>query len=475
MQAPSIQGDNRDVFESMPVPRALATLAIPTIISQLITLVYNLADAYFVGLTRNAYMIAAVSLVYPVFSMTVALSNLLGVGGGNLISRLLGEHKEQEARKVCVFSLYGAACVSVLFSLGVWAPLPNLLRMLGASADTMTYARQYMMLVVVAGTLPTVLSNTMGTLLRSAGYARQASFGLSMGAILNIVLDPLFMFVLLPEGDEVIGAALATLLSNTVAAWYFFITLAGKQHESCLCLSPRIGFPNRTMIGRVLYIGMPSALTTLLYDLTNVCLDACMAAHGDHQLAALGIVLKAERLPLNTCVGLCLGMMPLVAYNDSAGNQERMRALIGATRVTGLVITAVSILFYEFCSGWIIQLFLGSSSQNGEGVAETLAYGIIFLRCRCVASPFAFLNFHTTYTLQALGDGRTTLMISVLRQCVFYLPILFLMNQFAGELGLVWTQTIAELAAFTVAYTLFRRALRRRQEPAISLEQDTRG
>lgn len=453
---------NRAVFETATVPRALATLAIPTIISQLITLVYNLADAYFVGLTRNAYMIAAVSLIYPVFSMTVALSNLFGVGGGNLISRLLGEKQETEAQQVCVFSIYGAVCVSILFSLSIWIPMDGLLKVLGASSDTMPYARQYMALVVVAGTLPTVLSNTMGTLLRSTGYAKQASFGLSMGAVLNILLDPLFMFVLLPDGCEVIGAALATLIANTLSALYFCVAVARRQQESCLCLIPKAGFPGRRTIGRILYIGMPSALTTLLYDLTNVCLDSRMAAHGDHQLAALGIVLKAERLPLNTCVGLCLGMMPLVAFNDSAGNQKRMREFIRTARITGLVISGVSILFYEVCSRWVIQLFLGSSSGAGEGVAETLAYGILFLRCRCVASPFAFLNFHTTYTLQAMGDGGTTLLISALRQCVFYLPILFIMDYLAGEWGLVWTQTIAELAAFTVAYTLFRRAMRRR-------------
>lgn len=445
------------IFETMPVPRALASLAIPTIISQLITLVYNLADAYFVGLTGNAYMIGAVSLVYPVFSMTIALANLFGVGGGNLISRLLGVQRQGEAKKVCMFSFYAAICVSLLFSSVVGVSLVPLLRALGASADTMPYARQYMLLVVVAGTLPTVLSATMGHLLRSVGYAKKASIGLSMGAVLNIILDPIFMFVLLPAGREVIGAALATMTANAIASLYFLGVIAKLQRSTALCLSPKIGMPEKKTVAAVFSIGLPSALTVLFYDITNVCLNARMAAYGDYQLAALGIVIKAERLPLNTGVGICLGMMPLVAYNDTAGNHKRMRAFIRTARIAGLVVAAVSILLYETCTGEIVRLFFNASASDPTAAAETLRYGILFLHFRCLASPFAFMNFHITYTLQALGEGRTTLLLAALRQCGFYLPILFLMDAVVGQLGLVWTQTIAEIVTLLIAFYVFRR------------------
>lgn len=234
---------NTELFEYVPVPRALATLAIPTIVSQLITLIYNLADAYFVGRTGNAYMIAAVSLIYPVFSMTAALSNPFGVGGGSLISRLLGIRQEEQARKICVFSIYAAVCISVFFSLLCFLFLSPLLQILGASTMAMEYARQYMIIVVIYGTLPTVLSNTIAHLVGSTGYAKFASVGLSMGAVLNILLNPLFMFVLLPPGQEIVGAALATMLSNTVSTVYFLCVIAVLQKNLFYAYRPKTACP----------------------------------------------------------------------------------------------------------------------------------------------------------------------------------------------------------------------------------------
>lgn len=448
---------NEVLFETAPVPQALATLAVPTIISQLITLVYNLADAYFVGRTGNTYMIAAVSLVYPVFSMTAALANLFGVGGGSLISRLLGAKQDKQAEKVCVFSFYAAILVSLFFSLGSFLFLKPILKLLGASPDTMEYARQYMLLVIVLGTIPTVLSATMAHLLRSIGYARQAGVGLSLGAGLNIVLDPLFMFVLLPAGWEVAGAALATMLSNTIAAIYFLIMILRLQKTTSLCLRLSVGLPERKNISLVLSVGLPSALTVLFYDVANVFLNKLMSLHGDYQLAALGIVLKAERLPLNTGVGLCQGMMPLVAYNYAAKNERRMNAIIRTARISGLIVSAFSILLYEVFSGSIVRVFISASAGNVADAARTVGFGISFLRYRCLAAPFAFMNFHITYTLQAMGDGKNTLMLAALRQCIFYIPIMFIMNYFFGADGLVWTQIIAELITLCIAFGILKK------------------
>lgn len=448
---------NEVLFETAPVPQALATLAVPTIISQLITLVYNLADAYFVGRTGNTYMIAAVSLVYPVFSMTAALANLFGVGGGSLISRLLGAKQDKQAEKVCVFSFYAAILVSLFFSLGSFLFLKPILKLLGASPDTMEYARQYMFLVIVLGTIPTVLSATMAHLLRSIGYARQAGVGLSLGAGLNIVLDPLFMFVLLPAGWEVAGAALATMLSNTIAAIYFLIMFLRLQKTTSLCLRLSVGLPECKNISLVLSVGLPSALTVLFYDVANVFLNKLMSLHGDYQLAALGIVLKAERLPLNTGVGLCQGMMPLVAYNYAAKNERRMNAIIRTARISGLIVSAFSILLYEVFSGSIVHVFISASAGNVADAARTVGFGISFLRYRCLAAPFAFMNFHITYTLQAMGDGKNTLMLAALRQCIFYIPIMFIMNYFFGADGLVWTQIIAELITLCIAFGILKK------------------
>ena len=187
---------NKAVFEAMPVPKALATLAIPSIISQLIALAYNIADTYFIGRTNDPYKIAAVSLLYVLVAIMGGLSNLFGVGGGSLISRLLGARKDDEAKKACAFSFYGSIATALIYSIGCLIFMDPLLRWMGASENTLGYASSYAFYVIVLGGLPAILSMSMAHLLRSEGYAKQASLGLGMGGILNILLDPLFIFAL---------------------------------------------------------------------------------------------------------------------------------------------------------------------------------------------------------------------------------------------------------------------------------------
>ncbi|HBA68762.1 MAG TPA: MATE family efflux transporter [Lachnospiraceae bacterium] len=448
---------NQMLFEEMRVPKALATLAIPTIISQLITFLYNLADAYFVGRTGNAYMIAAVSLVYPVFSMTSALANLFGVGGGSLISRLLGAKEEGQARKVCLFSVFSSVAVAALFSSLCFLFLNPLLLLLGASSQTIGYARQYMLYILVYGGVPTVLSATMAHLLRSIGYARHASIGLILSAAFDFVFDPVFMFVIFPEGQEVIGCAVATMLSGMLAAVYFMIVFLKLKDKTILCMNPKLGFPEKENIISICSVGLPSALTVFLYQIANVFLNALMSKHGDSAVAALGIVLKAERLPLDISIGLCQGMLPLIAYNYASKRLKRMNDVVNVSRYAGIAIAAVSIFLYEMFSGGVIRIFISTSGGNTMETVETVAQGIQFIRYRCLAAPFAFMNFHITYTLQAMGDGKTTLLLAVLRQCLFYIPIMFVMNSLLGAQGLVMTQFISEIMALCIAFSIFRK------------------
>ena len=191
--------DKNELFRSAPVPRAVISLSIPTIISQLINLVYNVVDTFFIGRTGNSYMVASVTVAFTVFMMTVAMGNLFGIGGGSLLARLMRQGRAADARRVSAFSFYGAIGISLLYSLLVGLFLRPLLDLLGASDATARYAAQYLWLTVIVGTLPVVLSAVCGHLLRNAGYSRQASIGLSGGGLLNIALDPLFMFVLLPK------------------------------------------------------------------------------------------------------------------------------------------------------------------------------------------------------------------------------------------------------------------------------------
>ena len=446
------KNDKTEIFERMGVPSALAKMAIPTIISQLITLIYNIADTWFIGQTDNPYMVAASSLVLTVFLMTTAIANLFGVGGGSLAVRLLGSHREEEAGKVASLSLVMAGGASLAFSLLCLAFMDPLLRLLGASDNTIGYARQYLTFVVVIGGVPTVLSNTMSSMLRNTGYSREAGFGLGLGGVLNVILDPIFMFVLLPDGCEVMGAALATMLSNCVAFGYFILIYRKVRDKSILALPRRIERIERDSMASLFSVGVPAAMSLLLFDLTNIVINRLSSSHGDIELAAIGIVLKVERLPLNIGIGICLGMMPLVAYNYASRDLKRMRAFFSAARLAGCVIAAVSVVLYRIFAPWLIRIFIDD--------ADTVRFGTQFLQARCFATPFMFLSFHVVHFMQAVNKGRVSFWLAVIRQLCLNIPVLFLMNWLLGMTGIVWTQAIADIFNVVISYVIFHRVIK---------------
>lgn len=450
--------NKKEIFEKLPIPKAIAAMAIPTIISQLINLIYNMADTIFIGQTGDSIKIASLTVVFTIFMMTISFSNLFGIGGGSLIARLIGAGREEDAKKVCSFSIYGAIAIALLYSLLIGIFMNPLLKLFGASKESIGYAREYVLLVVVIGDLPVILSMTIAHLLRNAGYSKQASIGLSGGGILNILLDPLFMFVLLPEGREVFGAALATLLSNIASCTYLLLTLRRVSKNAPLSLH----FGDALKIGKaeiksLFSVGIPSAILTALFDIANIFLNAIMSAsHGDLALAATGIVMKAERLPNAINIGLCQGMLPIVAYNYSAGNRERMHKVIKTVRLYGLVIGTVSIVLFEIFASPISRVFLNTTSGNAQAAKTTLAFAAVFLQVRCLASIPQFLNYHTSFCMQAVGDGRDTLLHAMARELVFYIPFMFLFNALFGKIGLISALIAGESCGAILALLLFR-------------------
>ena len=174
--------DREDVFRNLPIPQALRVMILPAVTSQLIVLIYNMADTFYVGQTDNPYMVAGTSLILPVFNITLCLAGLAGVGGGSLISRLLGRGQRDEARRVGAFSLWLGIAIAALFALVMGLFMEPILTLLGAGDNTYRYARQYALCVIVAGGVPTVLSNVLSNLLRSIGRSKEAGFGIILGA-----------------------------------------------------------------------------------------------------------------------------------------------------------------------------------------------------------------------------------------------------------------------------------------------------
>lgn len=437
----------KEIFETKPVPAALAKMAIPTIVSQLITLIYNIADTWFIGQTNNPYMVAASSLVLTIFLMTAALANLFGVGGGNLVVRLLGGKDEEEAKKAASLSLVMAAGASLTFSVLCFLFMDPLLRLLGASDYTIGYAKQYLTFVVVIGAVPTVLANTMSAMVRNIGHSKEAGFGLGMGGVLNVILDPIFMFVIFPDGYQVAGAAVATMLSNVITLIYFILTYQKLKGETVLSLPRRVEKIRKDSLSSLFSVGIPAAMSLLLFDLTTMVINRLAAGHGDTQLAAIGIVLKVERLPLNIGIGICLGMTPLVAYNYASKNHKRMKEFFSAARFAGLVISVLCVVFYRFCA----RAFISD--------ADTVRYGTEFLQSRCFATPFMFLSFHMVHFMQAVNRGKVSFQLAVIRQICLNIPILILLNHFFGMSGIVWTQLIADAINVVVSYIIYRRLI----------------
>lgn len=450
-----MKNDKTELFEIMPVGKALLTMAVPTIVSQLITMIYNIADTFFIGMSNDPYKVAAASIVGVLFFMLNSLSNLFGVGGGSLLSRLLGEKREEDAKRVGVFSFYGSLVVAAVYALVCFLFTRPLARLLGASDNTIDYAASYLLWVVVVGGIPSTLGLTMSHLLRSAGYSKESGTGLAIGGISNIILDPLFMFVILPDGNEVTGAAVATMCSNVITLAYFLFVYRKLQGKTVLSISPKFIRLEKSMIFGILAIGLPSALTGLLANTTAILKNNLTSGYGDVEMAAYGIVMKADMLPLNIGMGLCQGMMPLVAYNYASENYPRMRSFTRTAQVAGMSTACVFIVLFEVFAPQIIWIFIRDEA--------TIAYGTNFLRIACLATPFMISNFQKIYCLQAMGKGKESLLLGVCRQGLLAIPMLLILNHFVGLYGVVSAQLLSDGITFIFATIIYRKVYRNLQ------------
>jgi len=211
------------LFESAPVSKAVWTMALPTVITQLINIVYNFADTWYVGRTANPAMVAILGVCFPIYVIMAAAANLFGIGGSSMISRSLGQKKVEKARHVFAFSFWGGMLAAVIYLAIMAIFRPQIITLVGGDANDFDYISTYIFWTMIVGAIPSIGNVLCGHLVRSIGASKEAGIGMSMGGILNIILDPLFMFVILPEGHEIEGAAIATMLSNTVAFIYFII------------------------------------------------------------------------------------------------------------------------------------------------------------------------------------------------------------------------------------------------------------
>ena len=432
----------KELIEDLPVARAVAILAIPTVISQVVTMIYNLADTFFVGQIGDPLMVAAVSLVSPWFNLLTALGNLFGLGGSSLISRLMGMQKQENIKYVSSFCIWGGAFMTLIFSLLTYIFRVPLLTFLGASTDTMRYAMDYLNWVVVIGGVPTMTGLALGHLLRSEGHAKEAGTGMMFGGILNVILDPVFIFMF---DLNVAGAAMATALSNTASVVYFVIQFLRLRKKTSISL--KIGLFSFKYVRDVFSVGLASALATTLGNASNMVMVHLASGYGDIPVAAYGVVKRIDQFPLNVSMGLCQGFMPLVGYNFAAKNYERMKKISIFSWKTAIIMSACFIACFAAFAPQILHLFIPEE--------QTSTLGAVFLRIACLAVPLTSVNFLISYTLQAMGKGAQSAVLTFSRQGLLNIPLLLIMNFYVGLYGMIWTQLLVEIIMLPISLGMY--------------------
>lgn len=437
-----------EIFENTPIKKAVLLQIVPAIASQMIALLYNLADTYFVGLINDPVQTAAITVVSPCFVMLTAISNLFGVGGASAIARALGKKEANRARQIASVSFWGGLVMGILFALLFWLLERPILTLCGAREETFAVVMAYAKWVVVIGGPWTVLNTLLANLVRAEGSARRAFVGVSLGGVLNIALDPLFV---LPRflGWGAAGAGIATAISNMAATVYFLCGIFRRRQDTVLSVAPGHLRHTRAHLGGILVIGFPSALQ---YALTVVAVAAqakFVSAYPTEAVAALGIVKKIDQLPLYFSIGVANGLLPLLAYNHAAGNTARRSQAFRFGTLTAVSFSLCCLILFEIFAEPLVGLFIKNP--------QTVAYGASFLRLMVTAMPMMSVCYPMIVQFQAMGKAGESLICSVLRKGVLDIPLLFIMDALLPLYGCMLVQPTVDSISLIVALLLYRR------------------
>ncbi|MBQ2961088.1 MAG: MATE family efflux transporter [Oscillospiraceae bacterium] len=432
--------ENAELFESAPVSRAMAKLILPTVLSQLVTVAYNMADTFFIGQTGDPNQVAATNLCLPLFIFLGAISNIFGIGGSSLIARCLGMDRRDKARNTSAFCLWTALCAALCYGLLLQLLREPLLRLLGADEYTTAYCHDYLFWTVTIGSVPTVASSLFALLLRAEGLSKQAGFGVALGAILNIILDPIFIFSF---GLNVKGAAIATMLSNLLAALYFVQLILRRRQELVLTLNPRWYSCAQGIPAEVILVGLPSSIMSLMATLSNTVLNKLMASYCNEAVAGIGIAKKIDLVLFFASNGIAQGVLPLVSYTYSAKNYSRMLETVKKTFMLSVGVSlSCSVLLFT-CAGPLVRLFIDNDL--------TVEYGRYFQRIIAITGPCISVVLLTTTLFQAVGMKKRPLILSFMRKGGFDIPFMLVYNAAFGLYGIVWATTTAEILAMVCA------------------------
>ena len=452
-----------ELFESMPIPKAVVTLSVPSVISSLVMVIYSLADTFFVGMMNDPVQNAAVTLAAPLLLAFNAVNNLFGIGSSSMMSRALGRKDYDTVYRSSAFGFYASLICSLLFSLLYGVLQSPILVMLGANAETIQATANYLFWTVLLGSAPSILNVVLAYLVRAEGSSLHASIGTMCGCLLNIVLDPIFI---LPWGLNLgaAGAGCATCLSNPVACLYFFVLLFVKRGKTYVCIKPSMFRPSKQIVKGVCGVGIPASIQNLLNVTGMTILNNFTSAYGSDPVAAMGIAQRVNIVPFQIAMGFSQGIMPLISYNYTSGNIKRMKKTFMFTAKISLGFILAVMLTFVFAAEPIISMFMKNES--------IVAYGAAFQRGFCFALPFLCIDFLALGVFQSCGMGMKSFIFAVVRKIVLEIPALFVLNWLFPLYGLAYAQFVAELILGTIAVVvlvrMFRRLEREHAAPYVS-------
>ena len=426
------------LFEKTPVPKAYMKLALPVVLSMLVSLVYNMVDTYFIALTGVQELVAGVSLVVPIFTMMIAFGDIFGLGGSSVISRLFGEKRDAEAKRVSAFCIWAAVifgiCITILFLLFKG----QILGILGADEKTLQYADAYYTWIVL-GAVFIIFGLVPSNILRTEGLAAQAMTGSIIGSVINIILDPVFIFGL-KQGAA--GAAIATVLGNVVADIYYVYAIRKKTHRLSVSIT-ETRIPGR-MIRDILVIGIPASITNLMQSFMVMMTNHFLLAYGTDKVAAMGIALKANMITAMILVGFAFGGQPLVGYNYGSGNKKRLKEILKFSYLfemsLGLVFTVILSIF----APTVIGMFMDDP--------DIVTNGAMMLRCQQIGMMFMAVTLVSTCVCQSVGNALGAFILSVSRQGVLYVIALEILSKLAGYRGVLISQACADVTTAIIAF-----------------------
>lgn len=432
------------IFQEYTVWHSIAAMALPAMVSMVVMILYNITDMFFVGMLNDTAQIAAVSVVGPVFSLIMAIGSMLGSGGCAIIARTLGAQDDGKVKQYSSVCCWGSLAIGLVFTGVILLFQQPLLGFLGANEDMWEYAQTYLS-ILSFGAPVMIFVTTYGNLLRSEGAVRESMVANLFSTAGNMLLDPLFI---LAFGMGVGGAAVATVLGNCIGGVYLVWYV--RRHQSNLSLSFLLAASRPATLGEVAFIGLPNAVSTALSSFASALANQLLVQYGTNVVAAMAAASKSTMVIGMIQMGLCMGVQPPLAYHYGAKNLPRLREtllkLAALTVLTGGGLTLICL----FNSGTVVGLFLQE--------AEALALGQQMIRLLVIAGPLLGLFYIGSNFLQASGNAPLATFTSLLRQGLFLVPLLYIMNHFFGVTGNIWAHVVADIssAIVSVALTLWQ-------------------